>query len=54
MKNEYELPPVVEDLVLLDYTPIEAILYKDYSEYAEMGKKYSIGFITTVLYVMVD
>lgn len=37
VKNEYELPPVVEDLVLLDYTPIEAVLYKDFSVYASNG-----------------
>lgn len=29
VKNEYEIPPVVEDLKLLNFTPIEKILYSD-------------------------
>eukprot|EP00026_Physarum_polycephalum_P000926 Phypoly_transcript_00927.p1 GENE.Phypoly_transcript_00927~~Phypoly_transcript_00927.p1 ORF type:complete len:463 (-),score=52.44 Phypoly_transcript_00927:1029-2417(-) len=29
IKNEYELPPLIEDLVLLDFTPVESFIYRD-------------------------
>jgi hypothetical protein len=32
VKNEYELPPLIEDLVLLNFTPIESVLYTDSAE----------------------
>jgi hypothetical protein len=39
VKNEYELPPVIEDLVLLDYTHIEKALYSDFKNNADISMK---------------
>ena len=37
IKNEYELPPLIEDLVLLNFTPVEAFIYRDCRNNYDIG-----------------
>ena len=37
IKNEYELPPLIEDLVLLNFTPLEAFIYRDCRNNYDIG-----------------
>jgi hypothetical protein len=43
IKNEYELPPLVDDVVFLELTPIELALYNDCVTCFPEGIKRGIG-----------
>lgn len=52
IKNECEIPPLVEDLVLLDFTPIEALLYKDCQNNLASGYSLFLSLLYISMYLL--